>query len=645
MLKSAYLIYAIHRCKQGKGIDEMTGAGIRRATNFWREVLRRVITIILTLASLCLPYRGHHETVGNGKCEGGNFLGLIKMQIDLGDPFLKELIDKPEGATKYLSPTIQNEIINLLGDATRRSLVNKIKEAACFSLIVDSTSDICRVDQISIVVRWVEISTCTIQETFLGFIEAKDGRTAEALSKTVLAYIVSIGLDPRKIRSQGYDGASVMSGSKGGVNVLVSEYLQKNGVESPAPFVHCASHNLNLVINDSVESNVENIKFLNIIEEIYNFFNRSINRSADLKKFGLLAEDEVTLSLKKLCTTRWSSRIDSVRAIKSRLKDIIQLLEIYSKGTGSSSTKEKTEAQGLLKQIVTLEFVLLLNIWEKVLTSINIASKFLQMRQMDLGKSASELERALKSVEEMRNQWDAIMKESTILALKVGISVSFAEKRKKKVKKFYDEIAHDEPIEDLEKKFRVEIFSRIIDTVTQRLQERFKGQQFVAKTFNFLLPKNLIKSSDNDVKIAAKNFMSIYKTDFSADDNEYAHADLCEEILSFKNVFKEELTNNEFQSISDVLKYIQECELTSSYSNLVLAIIIFMTLPVTVASAERSFSKLKLIKTYLRSSIAQDRLDVLAIISIEIEQSKNLDMEKLIDQFAERKARQNKFKV
>ena len=410
--------------------------------------------------------------------------------------------------------------------------------------------------------------------------------------------------------------------------------------------MHCASHNLNLVVNDSVECNVENVTFFNVIEEIYNFFNRSINRSADMKRLGLLAEDEENLSLKKLCSTRWSSRINSIRAIKSRLRDIIQLLEKYSKGTGN--TKEKTEAQGLLKQVVTLEFVLLLNTWEKVLTSINIASKFLQMRQMDLGKSASALERALKSVEEMRNQWDVIMKESTILALKVGIPVSFAEKRKKKVRKFYDEIAHDEPIEDPEKKFRVEIFSRIIDTVTNRLQERFEGQQFVAETFNFLLPKNLIKSSDSEVRTAAQHFMSVYKTDFSAaDGTEHVHAsdDLCEEILSFKNVFKEELTSKQVQSIHDVLKCIHEYELTSSYPNYLLAIVIFMTLPVTVASAERSFSKLKLIKTYLRSSIAQDRLDALAILSIEMEQSKNLNIDAIIDKFAETKARQNKFKV
>ena len=38
---------------------------------------------------------------------------------------------------------------------------------------------------------------------------------------------------------------------------------------------------------------------------------------------------------------------------------------------------------------------------------------------------------------------------------------------------------------------------------------------------------------------------------------------------------------------------------------------------VTVASAERSFSKLKLIKNYLRSTMTQERLTTLSTISIE----------------------------
>ena len=66
-------------------------------------------------------------------------------------------------------------------------------------------------------------------------------------------------------------------------------------------------------------------------------------------------------------------------------------------------------------------------------------------------------------------------------------------------------------------------------------------------------------------------------------------------------------------------------------------------LPVTVATAERSFSKLKLIKTYLRNIMQDDRLSGLAVLSIENAEARKLDVSKNIDDFASRKARRRKF--
>jgi hypothetical protein len=65
----------------------------------------------------------------------------------------------------------------------------------------------------------------------------------------------------------------------------------------------------------------------------------------------------------------------------------------------------------------------------------------------------------------------------------------------------------------------------------------------------------------------------------------------------------------------------------------------FLTLPVTVATAERSFSKLKYIKNYLRNCMGQERLKGLAMLSIEASRAKVMDVDKLIDRFAEMKAR------
>ena len=69
--------------------------------------------------------------------------------------------------------------------------------------------------------------------------------------------------------------------------------------------------------------------------------------------------------------------------------------------------------------------------------------------------------------------------------------------------------------------------------------------------------------------------------------------------------------------------------------------ILFITIPVTVASAERSFSKLKIIKSYLRSSISQERLDGLALLSIESEEARKMDKEGIINDFANKNARRS----
>ena len=66
----------------------------------------------------------------------------------------------------------------------------------------------------------------------------------------------------------------------------------------------------------------------------------------------------------------------------------------------------------------------------------------------------------------------------------------------------------------------------------------------------------------------------------------------------------------------NVLNYIKRLE---SFPNTCIAFRILLTIPVIVASAERSFSKLKLIKSYLRSTMSQERLSRLAILPIEKE--------------------------
>ena len=53
--------------------------------------------------------------------------------------------------------------------------------------------------------------------------------------------------------------------------------------------------------------------------------------------------------------------------------------------------------------------------------------------------------------------------------------------------------------------------------------------------------------------------------------------------------------------------------ISSGFTDGVTALLLFLTLLVTVATAERSFSKLKLIKNYLRNTMGQERLSGLHV--------------------------------
>ena len=74
----------------------------------------------------------------------------------------------------------------------------------------------------------------------------------------------------------------------------------------------------------------------------------------------MLAVDS-SLSLIKLCATRWSSRVDSVRAVRDRFVDILKRLTVIS--LTSKDRKELDQADGIKKNMEKFEFIVNLVFW------------------------------------------------------------------------------------------------------------------------------------------------------------------------------------------------------------------------------------------------------------------------------------------
>lgn len=195
----------------------------------------------------------------------------------------------------------------------------------------------------------------------------------------------------------------------------------------------------------------------------------------------------------------------------------------------------------------------------------------------------------------------------------------------------------DEPVTSAKKKFEVEFFNPLLDTAISSIEERFDMLSKHTDIWGFLYNFSKISSFKKDVLLKYCADLQLALTVGTEGDIEGVF--LCDELISIQYFTKIHDCNTPLE----VLNLIKKNQLEDLYPNIWISLRILLTIPVTVASGERSFSKLKLIKTYLRSTIAQDTLTNLATLSIENDISQNLDFSELIKIFAEKKARKVNF--
>jgi len=84
--------------------------------------------------------------------------------------------------------------------------------------------------------------------------------------------------------------------------------------------------------------------------------------------------------------------------------------------------------------------------------------------------------------------------------------------------------------------------------------------------------------------------------------------------------------------------FIEENELHSAFPNTDVALRIYLCLMVSNCTEERSFSKLRRIQNYLRSSIVQEKLSMLSLISMEHGVLEDTDLETIINDFVCKKS-------
>ena len=264
----------------------------------------------------------------------------------------------------YTSKTIQNEMISVIGSAIQDNIIEEIHVAKFFTILADEVSDCANLEQVSLVIRFVDSEKC-IREEFLGFVTV-ERITGEALATALLSRLKDHNIDISFCRGQGYDGASNMSSSTVGVQARIRE------VAPLALYTHCHSHQLNIcIVKACTIPHIRNAGGL--VSEIAKFFNYSPKRQ---HFFEHVIEAEAPRESKKdLCRTRWVQRIDSYIFFYDLYTFLIKTMEAISirsseNGDWAWDSDTLIKARGYLHQLLSFEFLVAFNITMRVLSSL-----------------------------------------------------------------------------------------------------------------------------------------------------------------------------------------------------------------------------------------------------------------------------------
>ncbi|CAM1323605.1 Uncharacterised protein r2_g3213 [Pycnogonum litorale] len=178
----------------------------------------------------------------------------------------------------------------------------------------------------------------------------------------------------------------------------------------------------------------------------------------------------------------------------------------------------------------------------------------------------------------------------------------------------------------------VRVMKNVFDRLQHEMSTRFSRLKDLNNKFGFLLDvKTLLSDTDEDaMRRNCADFANFYDTDINGNEIFIEIGD-CRMLLSNRT---KALPETPLDLLGFIVFYGDDV-----FPNLRISLQILLTIAVSIASCERSFSKLKLILSYLRASMGQDRLSDLALLSVERETLETTDFDDVIYQFATVKSR------
>ena len=615
-------------------VDQTMSESSRIRVQQNREILISIVKSLELCGRQGLALRGHRDDATNvDLLNKGKLKAIIDFRVDAGDTVLgRHLVSTRRNAT-YISKTSQNDLLDCMASAILETIVQDVKASHYYSVLADEAADVSGVEQLGVAVQFIKDGTA--KEKLVKFVACDSVRGVD-ICRELQDTLKELGLDVSNCRGQGYDGAGAMSGEFNGCQALFQEFAPF------AKYYHCANHQLNLALSRS--SSVREIHcMLCDLKALGVFFKFSPKRQKALEEAikSINAERrsvkrlEITQhKFKLLCETRWVERHTTLEDFADLYEPLLNCLEEIAYNTVKIwDAKSVTEANGLLRSVTSAEFIAAFQTTHYFLGFSKSLSIQLQGSSKEILEAYQEINLLKQILIRERADADEVFKvvygRMVDMAKQAGTDDAGELPVPRRCRR--QTLRSNVPSSTSEEYWRRTVFCPYLDNFISELSSRFSAMTVRAVQGLLLIPGATCLTSLSLEK--EKELLAAYETDlpsphsFSQEMKRWKTKWSCCEAAGLPLPY----------TLVDTLA----ATTAATFPNIHKILTVMLVSPVTTATVERSISALGYVKSKLRSTMGQERLNALLLLFIHKDVA--IDYEAVVDAFARKKPRRMLF--
>ncbi|XP_071483383.1 52 kDa repressor of the inhibitor of the protein kinase-like [Diadema antillarum] len=591
-------------------IPYQVNANLARRLEENKQILHHIVDAVLFCAMQNIGLRGRYENLQQQN-NPGNFVAYLWRRAKQ-DNLLKKHLMARTNTSRYTSPLSQNELISAIASFITEDLVHEIQEAKFYCVMADEVTSHNK-EIMALCIRFVDKER-NIREEFLSF-QFLERIRGQDIGRAIVDTLCSLQIPITDMRAQCFDGAANMSSDRCGAQ----SYVRSQGADL-APYAHCSSHALNLVIAHSCrDTEVKHV--IDQMKAICLYFNGSPKRQRLLE---CIVNKGCTPGKRKplldLCRTRWAERQAAYDHFYTSYVFMVEALEHIAHGlhtdkyelqdfSGSWSAACRSDANSLCHSIASFKFVTVFMVVYQGLGALAEISKALQKRALDVYDAYTKVDGVVADYKELRENIDARFKNCG--------DAQACRKTTQRPNAQITSCSCEEGTCDhrVETYFRVNYAVPFVDHIIAELEKQFSALSKRASRLLGLVPEVALQY-DCDID----SLIATYSDDLPSPGL------VQEEYERWRAGFR-----NHPNPPDSPARAIKACD-RLRYPNIFVLLKVACTLPVTSAECERSASVLRRLHHYTRATMGMERLSALALIHIHYDYPHDVD--KIISRFA-----------